>query len=196
MSTNYIRGGLCAATLVMMTGVAQSQVDVLLVVDLSVPNQVTLNSTAGLSAATVSGSDGIGVYLDNFYGVGGGALNETLVSGDITNVGSPSDGTPNLFRGGGGTDTGLNLFSWSDDPTVDFIAGTQAFTGSGTWTLDADDFADMLNGNSSGNLYFPADDSGDVAGATLIGSYRVIVPAPGAASLLGLGFAAAMRRRR
>jgi hypothetical protein len=196
MSTKYIRGGLCAAALVLLTGTSQAQVDVLLVVDLSVPNQITINSTAGVSAATVSGSDTTGVYFDNFYGVAGGALADVLVSGDITNVANPSDTTPDLFRGASGTDTGLNMWSWSSDVTVDFTAGSQAFTGSGTWNLTAAEYADMLAGNSSGALYFPADTSDDVAGATLIGNYRVVVPAPGAASLLGLGLAAATRRRR
>ena len=196
MSTLTARGGLCAASLVLISGAAQAQVDVLLVVDLSVPNQITINATDGNSAATISGSDTTGVYFNNFYGAAGGPLADVFVSGDITNVANPSDGSPELFRGGGGSDTGLNLWSWSSDITVDFTAGSQAFTGTGTWSLSAAGVREMLAGNTSGELYFPADTFDDVAAATLIGSYRVIVPAPGAASLLGLGFAAAMRRRR
>lgn len=194
MLTFSVRGAVGAAALACFTTGAHA--DDLLIVDLSVPNQITINSTAGLSAATVSGSDTTGVYFDNFYGVAGNALADVLVSGDITNVGNPSDFTPDLFRGGSGTDTGLNLWSWSSDFTVDFTAGSQAFSGTGTWTLSAAEYADMLAGNMSGNLYFPADTSDDVANATLLGTYKVIVPAPASAALLGIGGLAAVRRRR
>lgn len=173
-----------------------AQADVILEIDLTVPNQITINSTSGLSSATVSGGDTTGVYFDNFYGAAGDALNESLVSGDITNVGNPSDGTPDLFRGGSGSDTGLNMWSWSSDITVNFTAGTQAFTGSATWTLDPNDYAEMVAGMSGGTVYFPADTSDDVAGATAIGEYVVVVPAPASAALLGFGGLAMARRRR
>ena len=197
MSARMLQGKLCAvAAAAVFTSGAQAQLDELLLIDLSVPNQITIMATSGLSAATISGGDTTGVYMENFYQAAGGALNETLVSGNLTNVGSPSDNSPDLFRAGSGSDTGLNIWSWSPDVTVTFTAGTQAFSGSGTWTLEADDYADMLNNNPVGNLYFPADDAGDLSTATLIGTYRVI-PAPGAATLLGLGLGlGAVRRRR
>lgn len=189
-----MRGAIGAAAVACFATGAQA--DDLLIVDLSIPNQITINATAGLSSASVSGGDTTGVYFDNFYGAAGNALADVLVSGDITNVGNPSDMTPDLFRGGGGTDTGLNMWSWSSDITVDFTAGTQAFTGSGTWTLSAAEYADMLNGSMSGALYFPADTADDIATATQIGTYRVVVPAPGAIAVLGLGLGVTARRRR
>ncbi len=183
------------ASLFALAGVAQA--DDLLIVDLSVVNQVTLTATSGASAITASGGDGIGVYLDNFYGGGGDSLSASLISGDLTDAGSASDGTPSLFRGGAGSDSGLNFWSWSSDSTVNFTAGQQAFVGSATWSLDANEYADMLAGSSSGNIYFPADTFDDIAGAGVLGTYRVIVPAPAALPMLGLGLgAAALRRRR
>jgi hypothetical protein len=183
------------ASLFALAGVAQA--DDLLIVDLSVVNQVTLTATSGASAITASGGDSIGVYLDNFYGGAGDSLSATLISGDLTDTGSPSDGTPSLFRGGAGSDSGLNFWSWSSDSTVNFTAGQQAFVGSATWSLDANEYADMLAGSSSGNIYFPADTFDDIAGAGVLGTYRVIVPAPAALPMLGLGLgAAALRRRR
>lgn len=196
MSANTRQGSVCAiATLALFATGAQA--DDLLLIDLSVPNQITITATAGLSAATISGGDTTGVYLDNFYGVAGGSLSTTSTgAGNLTNAENPSDGSPALFRGGGGSDTGLNIFSWSSDVTVTFTAGELAFTGSGTWALDAPEYADMLAGNTTGNLYFPADTADDVANATLLGTYRVI-PAPGAATLLGIGLGlGAVRRRR
>lgn len=185
---------LCAAiTSACLT--AGAYADVILEIDLSVPNQITINATSGLSAATVSGSDTIGVYFENFYGGGGSALAETLIAGDLTNAENPADFSPSLFRGGGGSDPGLNLWSWSTDSAVTFTAGLLAFTGSATWALSATEYAEMLAGNPSGNVFFPADTFDDVGGATLIGTYQVI-PEPASLSLLGLGLAFGLRRNR
>jgi hypothetical protein len=144
---------------------------------------------------TVNDRDDTGVLLASFFldGDNEDSVGDTLVSGDLTNVGNASDGTPNLFREE--EDRGLNLFSWSTDVFVDFTAGTQAFIGSATWTVDAATYADMLASNTSGNLYFPAEDSSGISGAVLLGQWSV-VPAPGSMVLLGLGGIVAGRRRR
>lgn len=168
-----------------------------LMVDLSVPNQVTISATDGLAAVSASGSDSIGVYFENFYGGAGNALGASLVSGDITNAENPSDNSPSLFRAGGGTDPGLNMWSWSSDSTVTFTAGSLAFTGSGTWTLSEDMYADMIaGGEREGDLYFAADDASDLPSAVVIGGWCVVIPTPGTAGLLGLAGFAALRRRR
>ena len=177
-------------------GAAASAQAPLLLIDLSVTNQVTISATNGLSAVTATGSDGIGVYLDNFYSAArNSTVSDTLISGDLTNVGNASDGSPNLFTTFDNNDAGLNIFSWSPDTDVTFTAGTQAFTGSATWSLDAADYAEMLSGNLSGDLYFPADDFGDLAGAQVLGTWSVI-PAPAGFAILGLGGLVASRRKR
>ncbi len=193
MSKLHLQVGLFAATALFTAG---AQAQVLLTVDLSVVNQVTISATSGLAANSASGDDFFGVYLDNFYGGAGSSLNETLVSGDLTNAENPSDMSPNLFRGGSGSDPGLNIFSFSSDSTVTFTAGSLAFVGSATWDLDAAAYADMLAGNSSGDIYFPADTFDDVPGAIFLGTYNVVVPAPGVLSLLGVGLGAGVMRRR
>lgn len=175
---------------------AQSLED-LIIIDLSVVDQVTLTATSGNSAATVSGGDGTGIYFENFYGAAGSGLSETYIAGTLTNVGNPSDGSPNLFRGGAGSDPGLNFWSWSSDSTVDFTAGQQAFEGFATFGLSSAEYADMLAGSTSGVIYFPADTVDDISGATAIGTYTVIVPSPAAFSAFALGLGAtALRRRR
>ncbi len=188
-----IKGWLCAMAVSMMT--AGAYADELLIVDLSVVDEITITATSGNSDITTSGGDGIGVYLQDFYsGPGTTGLNETLVSGDLTNAENPADNSPNLFRAGT-ADPGLNIFSWSPDTTVTFTAGSLAFTGSGTWSLNSDDYADMLPAiGSTGNLYFPADDVSDIPNARILGTYRV-VPEPGTLSLLGLCLIAGLRRR-
>ena len=136
------------------------------------------------------------MYLDSFYnGPRNGGVSDTLVAGDLTNVGNASDGSPNLFTAFDVNDSGLNIFSWSPDINVDFTAGQQAFQGSATWTLDSADYQDMVNGNSSGDIYFPADDAGDLAGAQILGTWALI-PAPSALAVFGLGGMVAARRRR
>ncbi|HED54478.1 MAG TPA: hypothetical protein ENJ00_09820, partial [Phycisphaerales bacterium] len=111
MSNLNLQAGLVAVAAIFAGG---AQADVLLVVDLSVVNQITISATNGLAANTATGSDGIGVYFDNFYGAAGTSLAEVLVSGDITSAENTPDLTPNLFRGGAGSDTGLNLWSFTD----------------------------------------------------------------------------------
>ena len=171
-----------------------AQADDLLLVDLSVTDQITVTATAGLSDATISGPNFTGFLLDGMLGAAApGFIAETLVSGDLTTFNNPSNGIPNLFTSIG--DFGLNIWNFSSDSTVSFTAGQQAFTGSGTWDIPADYYASMLAGASSGNIYFPADGDEDIPTATAIGTYRVI-PAPGAMSLLGLGLVGVARRRR
>ncbi len=169
--------------------------EVLLEIDLSVVDQITISATGGLSAVTASGSDFTGVYLDGLFGADG-TLVSSLVSGDLTNAENPSDGSPALFRASSGTDTGLNIWSFSSDSIVTFTAGSLAFTGSATFDLDSLSYANLLAGNTSGDIYFPADSFDDIAGgAVSLGTYFVI-PAPSSLALLGLGGMVCARRRR
>ncbi|MFD2823374.1 T9SS type A sorting domain-containing protein [Lacinutrix iliipiscaria] len=146
----------------------------LIVVDLAVANQVTITAGPGLSASTISGSDSTGFYLEDFF-TSDQTFAEVLVSGDLTSAANTPDLSPDLFRGGGGTDPGLNIWSYTDDPTSDFTAGQVAFSGQATWTLSVDEYNAMTGSSSSGNIYFAADTVDDIAGgATLIGTYSVI----------------------
>ena len=195
---NIVKNVLSTGAIGLVAGAASAQLDVVLIVDISVANQITISATSGVSAATVSGSDTTGFYLADFFtSDGGGTFNDTLVAGDLTSAENTSDGSPLLFRGTfPALDTGLNVFTYTDDADSEFVAGNQAFSGSATWTVDADDYADILSANMSGTEFFPADTSDDIAaGAVAIGTYTVI-PAPASAALLGLGGLAAARRRR
>ena len=168
----------------------------LLEIDLSVVDQVTITATNGVAANSASGSDFTGFLMADFYGAAGGAaLINTLVGGDLTQANNDSDGTPALFRGG--SDSGLNMWSMSNDDPITFTAGSLAFTGSATWDLDPAAYADMTNGNLSGDIYAGADTDDDISAATFVGSWSVLtVPAPSGLALLGLGGIVAGRRRR
>jgi len=188
-----------AATILCALGVASAaSADDLLTVDLSNANEITISATSGNSAATISGSDTTGYYLADIFATAGLAVTDTLVSGDLTSASNPSDGTPDLFTSTFTPGNGLNVFSSSTDLDLDFFVGTQAFSGSATWTLDAASYSDLVAGSpvgSTGDIYFPADTEDDLAGATILGTWRV-VPAPSSMALLGLGGLVAGRRRR
>ena len=175
---------------------AGSNLEILLEVDLSVENQVTISATDGLAAVSASASNFTGYLLADFFATPGAGFGGVLGadSGDLTTFNNASDGTPSGFVGG--SSVGLNIWSFSSDSTVTVDAGAQAFVGSATWTLDAAQYADFLAGATSGDIYFGADTDDDIAaGAVLIGQYSV-VPAPGALALLGMGGMVATRRRR
>ena len=166
----------------------------LLLIDLTVANQITITATTGASSANASGSVFTGFYLANFFGnTTSSSLVSTLVSGNLTAASNTSDNSPALFNSIG--NSGLNVWSYSAAANSTFTTGQQAFTGSGTWNVAASFYNDMLDGSTSGNVYFAADTDDDLAAATVIGQYRVI-PAPASLALLGLGGLAAGRRRR
>ncbi len=184
---------LSAAAILATAGGVQAQ-DKLLIVDLTVVNEITITATNGLSGGTVSGSDGIGFLLADFFVGSGPSIFNSAGVGDLNSAqnGSP-DGSPALFNSS--TSVGLNVWSYTNDPTTDFVAGTQAFSGAATWTLTAGQYAAALAGNSSGTIYAIADTDDDIPGATALGTWNLI-PAPSTAALLGLGGLAAARRRR
>lgn len=180
------------ATITVALFAAGAQSAELLLLDLSVTNQLTISSTTGTSAANASGSSFTGVLLAGFFNNTATTLPITGGTGNLTAAGTVSDNSPSLFHGA--NSAGLNIWSFTNN-SFSFTAGQTAFTGAATWNLTAAVYADMVGGNLSGNIYSPADTDDDIAGATLIGTYRV-VPAPSSLAFLGLGSLACTRRRR
>ncbi|GAB4544091.1 MAG: hypothetical protein Tsb0013_00900 [Phycisphaerales bacterium] len=169
------------------------QLDVLLEVDLSVPDQITITATDGLSAATITGSDGIGFYLDQIIDGTNSNEADALVSGNLVSAQNTSNDDPDLFHFSG--NTGLNVFDVVATGDLNFVAGETAFSGSATWNISADFYATFAAVGSRGLVYFPADDDTDLTSASVLGEW-VIVPAPGAGALLAMGGLVAVRRRR
>jgi hypothetical protein len=166
--------------------------ETLLLVDLGTANSITISATSGLASASVAGSDFTGALLADFFGSTAGMnFLDSAGSGDLVYAGGASDGSPGLFRATGSA--GLNV--WSLGGTGSFTAGSQGFTGSATWSVDAGVYAEMLAGNTAGDIYAPADSDDDIGAATLVGQWE-IVPAPSSLALLGMGGLVAGRRRR
>jgi hypothetical protein len=147
----------------------------LLMVDLSIPNQITVTATSGVSLATASGSTTSGWLFENFFANAGtqGIDAPTIVgTATLTAASVPPDGSPSLFRGSS-TDAGLNIWSYSGTGTTTFTAGQVAFTGSATWSVSPAFYAALVTAPASGDIYFPADTSDDIGAAQLLGTYSV-----------------------
>lgn len=153
--------------------------DDLLVVDLTVENQITITSTTELSAATVSGGTTTGFYFEGLLADAGVQVIGTtnyVGTPTLTAASVPTDNTPSIFRGDAGADPGLNIWGYSATSTTTFTSGSQAFTGDVTWSISPELYAALLTAPEGGNVYFPADDATDLATATMLGTYRVILP--------------------
>lgn len=177
------------------------QAATLLSIDLSVANQITVTAEAGLADTSISGSDTTGIYFPNFFDTPGGFFNIGGASGDFTTANQTSDGSPILWRASG--DTGLNIYSFAIGPTASFTAGSQAFSGSSTWSLTPGRYAEFVNAPGAGAIFFPADTADDIVGQTPIGAYATSnvapIPLPAPVTLLGaalMALAFVGRRRK
>ena len=195
--------GHCFLVCVLMVSTAQA--GVVLQIDLSTVNQVTISATTGLSLASVSGSDSTGIYLKDLLGdrVFSHSGATRLAGANLVYFNATSDGSPSLYRSAG-TDPGLSIYSM-DDGTPDpasFTSGVQAFKGSATWSLTAQQYAVFLQAPTSGDVYAFADSINDLdGGPQLIGQYSVVssaaVPEPTSMAIFGLGaLGMAYRARR
>lgn len=190
--------GHCFLVCVLMVSTAQAAV--VLQLDLSTVNQVTISATSGLSLVSKSGSDGDGVYLKDFFGtqVFSTSGSSRLAGANLVYFNATSDGSPSLYRDDD-DDPGLNIWSM-DNGTPDpasFTSGVQAFKGSATWSLTAQQYAVFLQAPTSGDVYAFADSIDDLnGGPQVIGQYSV-VPEPTSMAIFGLGaFGIAYRAKR
>ncbi len=180
----------------------QAHAALLLEVDLSVENTISISASDGESLISASGSDFTGIYLDNFFGVNSlGLLNDSLISGNLTSANESSNLTPDLFHFS--NDPGLNIFEVSSAANLSFTEGVTAFVGSATWSIGSSFYQHFLANASSGNIFFPADSADDRNNAFILGSWAVLrpegvdVPEPSVFALfaLGLGFVGFARAR-
>lgn len=175
--------------------VPATHASLLLDVDLSVENTISISATSGSSLISASGSDFTGVYLEDFFGANAvGSIFTSAISGNLTSANDASDLSPSLFQAT--NDPGLNIFSFANAEIVSFTQGALAFVGSATWNLSEQAYKLALNGAQSGNIFFPADTVDDLDNAFILGSWAVRgvdaqVPEPAMLALFILGLAGA-----
>ena len=174
-------GALGTATLIGKYSVVKPEPVNLLVVDLTVPDRVTLTATAGLSSGTVSGSSFDGFYLKDLFS-NAGTLAVPVNPGysgtpTFTAASVPTNNIPKMYRNS--SDPGLNIYGYSSTSPTTFTTGQQAFTGTVTWTISTAVYNAMLTAPvAGGDVYFSADSVGSLGTATLIGKYSVVKPEP------------------
>jgi hypothetical protein len=185
--------GHCFVVCVSMVSAAQA--GVVLQIDLSTVNQVTISATTVESLATVSGNDTVGIYLKDLFGtqVFSTSGSTRLDGANLVYFNATSDGTPSLNRVNS-TDPGLNIFSMDDGTPspASFTSGVQAFKGSATWSLTVQQYKVFLLAPTTGDIYAFADRISDLNGnPKLIGQYSVVggavVPEPTSMAIFGLG---------
>ncbi|MCY3006926.1 MAG: PEP-CTERM sorting domain-containing protein [Planctomycetota bacterium] len=192
--------GHCFSVCVLMVSAAQAAV--VLQIDLSTVNQVTISATTGSSLASVSGSDRRGVYLKDFFAPGGSEIDlDAGLGASLVYFNATSDELPGIHRKT--NDPGLNIYDMDDAQVpASFTSGVQAFKGSATWSLTAQQYAVFLQAPTSGDIYAFADSIDDLdGGPQLIGQYSVgssaAVPEPTSMAIFGLGaLGMAYRARR
>lgn len=164
----------CFGIALTASGLANSAV--VLLVDLTVENQITVSATGEASQATVSGSASVGFSLTNFFDASRGLISDTLLSGNLTSANNTSDSPPILFRGSGGGEF-FNVFSFTNDPQMTFTTGLAAFSGQATWSVDSASYLSALNGGLSGDVVAPFDNflERDLSSASVIGTWETIV---------------------
>ncbi|MEO0972283.1 MAG: hypothetical protein AAFX85_04250 [Pseudomonadota bacterium] len=166
---------------------------VLLTVDLTTENQLTIASTGAASEATSSGSVGTGFLLAGFF-QDNSNMDDIRGRGDLQTIDGVSNGRPFLFRDPG--NAGLNVYNFLTG-VMNFFEGQTAFTGSGTWDVPPSVYTMMLGSPLSGELYANADDDFDIPFATRIGEWqRVVAPVSSPATLPLLLLGALVLRSR
>lgn len=182
---NMSRLALVALT---FAGVASAHAQILIQIDLTNPNQVTINTTSGASLLSLS-VGGRSVRLKDFFADGPqDALNYSMDSTGSIKAALSSRHYTQV------TQTNAHLQLWTEDPTSqNFQAGTQAFTGS--MIADLTSATQYLRTSSFVGDIYVLDSSGAEVGT--VGQYSVTaVPEPASLTALGLGAIALLRRRR
>tara|TARA_R110002096_G_scaffold344921_4_gene538029 strand:- start:11681 stop:12241 length:561 start_codon:yes stop_codon:yes gene_type:complete len=177
--------------LAIVAGAMTCSAEVLLLIDPTVINEITIIATGERAIADASTSVFTGFYLEGFFNDLGVMINQ-IGEGNLTTAANPSDNTPSIFSSP--TSFGLNIWSFSTNSTVSVSEGVQAFTGSATWTVSSEAYLAYLAGPGSGNIVFGADTDDDIAEGTVIGRWGI--PSPGSLAAFGLGGIFAVRRRR
>jgi hypothetical protein len=152
----------------------KAMANVLLKIDLSVENQISIFATDNSALVSAVGTDFNGIYLDNLFGIDV-IVDEVLIEGDLSTANEPSNNSPQLFTSSN-VDPGLNIFDMTNETNLTTTLGQAAFTGSAIWTVNTEAYQAAVMSAISGNLFLNADSLDDLDNndVTLIGSWEVV----------------------
>ena len=139
-------------------------------VDLSETDVVTIRAGSANYANSRTGSDFTGIFLASWVSEPvdfDGLHNPNEGNEFVPVLNSPDNNGPVLQA----EDQGLNLYSMAFGDNLEFTAGTPAFTGTSSYGVNPSVVSILQGGASTGNVYFPADNNGDFASASLIGTW-------------------------
>ncbi|MGC6445961.1 MAG: PEP-CTERM sorting domain-containing protein [Rubripirellula sp.] len=176
---------------------------VLIEFDLSVTNQLTLTATTGTALASATGNTGTGIVLEGTGELTGDSLGDDSDTFGFQSTGALSRVKLNRINASGVYSIDLFEQLFSDSINTSITQGQQAFVGTSTITLDATEYANLLNAPNSGKIYAFADSPSYATVGTYIGDWAKAssgtVPEPSTAIAMGLlgvlGFAGNRRRR-
>jgi hypothetical protein len=166
----------------------------ILEVDLTVENTITINATSALSILTTTGTSHDGFFLDDFFGSYTQSLNATLIGSSSLTSAENIDNLSDIAQAMRYGSSDLNIWSYttlSSSYYSSFVEGNQAFTGKASWTISEEAYDDALNGALSGDVYFAYDDT------KVLGTWSTTtnVPEPSSIAILALGILGLASRR-
>ncbi|MEM1422804.1 MAG: hypothetical protein AAGH64_02260 [Planctomycetota bacterium] len=187
-----------SAIVVLAAAGSAATAQVVLEIDTSVINQITITATSVASANDADVPDVTGILLADMLDGTAPAFPPSALTDNptLTPFLDPS-GSPTLSVDDAdeGSDTGLNVWSMSATDRNTFMAGTRAFAGTATWEIPAGLYDALAAPGSSGAVFAGIANSRNLFNGVYIGDW-LIVPAPGAGALLAMTGLAAVRRRR
>ena len=177
---------------------------VLLEFDLSGTNQLIITATTGTALESVTGRTGRGIVLEGTGELGFGNVGDASDTFGYKATGAFTNQLKLHPINANGV-WSINLYEVNAATTDTSITqGQQAFVGTTTITLDATEYANLLDAPNSGKIYAFADYYDYATVGTYIGDWAKAssgtVPEPSTAIAMGLlgvlGFAGNRRRRR
>ena len=176
---------------------------VLIELDLSVTNQLTLTATTGTALESTTGNTGVGIVLEGTGEVENYALGGTSDTFGFKSTGAFEQVSTTRILNSGVNSINLYENNFSNGINTSITEGQQAFVGTTTITLNPQSYAELLNAPSSGKIYAFADNPSYATQGKYIGDWAKAssgtVPEPSTAIAMGLlsvlGFAGNRRRR-
>ena len=150
-----------------------------LCVDLRVDFEIGVFATPETALVNTTGSDETGILLTNFFALGGqddAVSNIDTTSTHLSDFSGTASGE--ILLSTDMTGTGINMLDLVTTDTLQFDTGQPAFEGDTTFSVGSGLYDDAVASGSTvfgGLIYFPANSTGDISSASVIGTWCRVV---------------------